>query len=181
MMPPGLKAVFLDRDGTLMEDPGYCSDPALVAIYPGVVPALARLKAAGYRLVLTTNQSGIGRGYFAAADFERVQAELQRQLGPSSLDAVYFCADAPDAASERRKPAPGMLLEAAADHGLDLGRSFIIGDGARDIEAGRRAGLAGGILVLTGHGAEERDSAGADFVAPDFAAAGAWILAQDRP
>jgi D-glycero-D-manno-heptose 1,7-bisphosphate phosphatase len=134
------RAVFLDRDGTLMEDAGYCADPAQVRIYPSAREALAKMKAAGFLLILVTNQSGIGRGYFTEDDYRAVQAEFERQLEPVRLDAVYYCPDAPEAASNRRKPAPGMILEAARDHSIDLARSFMIGDKEADVEAGRAAG-----------------------------------------
>lgn len=169
-------AVFLDRDGTLIEDAGYLRDPRDVRIYPGVVEALAMLKEIGLRLVIVTNQSGIGRGYYGVADYRAVQAETIRQLGAGLIDATYFCPDHPDSATDRRKPGPGMLLEAARDHGLDLPRSFMVGDRTGDIEAGRRAGLAASILVRTGIGESEIAKAGADFVADDLAMAAAWIL-----
>src|SRR5688572_145881 len=88
-------AVFLDRDGTLMEDPGYVGDPALVRILPGVPEALQRLKTAGFRLIIITNQSGIARGRFTVADFEAVQKRLLEQLGPGLIDATYMCPDSP--------------------------------------------------------------------------------------
>ena len=90
-------AVFLDRDGTLMEDEDYCSDPAKVRIIPGVPEALRALKAAGFRLVIVTNQSGIGRGYYTLADYEAVQARFLSLLGEGLIDATYFCPEAPEA------------------------------------------------------------------------------------
>lgn len=169
-------AVFLDRDGTLMHDPGYIGDPALVQPFAGVAEALARLKSRGYKTVIVTNQSGIGRGYFSEADFGRVQARLFELLGPGLIDATYFCADHPDTATDRRKPGPGMLLEAARDLELDLARSWMVGDRAGDVEAGRRAGVRS-ILVRTGEGAKE-ESASAVFVAANFAEAADFILQQ---
>jgi D-glycero-D-manno-heptose 1,7-bisphosphate phosphatase len=96
------------------------------------------------------------------------------------IDASYFCADHPEQATDRRKPGAGMLLEAARDHGLDLAKSFMIGDRTGDIEAGRRAGVAASILVRTGIGEAEIQRAGADFVADDFPSAAAWILQRAR-
>ena len=167
-------AVFLDRDGTLMEDVGYISDPALVRLYPGVLEALRRLKAAGFRLVIVTNQSGIGRGHFTVEQYESVHARLVELLGPGLLDAAYFCAEHPDAATERRKPGAGMLREAAAEHGLDLAQSWMIGDREGDLLAGRAAG-ARAVLVLTGIGAEA-EQGNAHFVAKDLADAVDFIL-----
>lgn len=169
-------AVFLDRDGTLMDDPGYVGDPALVRLLPGVAAALARLRARGFKTVIVTNQSGIGRGYFTEADFTRVNDRLLELLGADAIDATYFCADHPDTATARRKPEPGMLLEAARDLALDLASSWMIGDRAGDIEAGRRAGVRS-ILVLTGEGARA-DASGAAFVANDLVAAVDFILKQ---
>ena len=167
-------AVFLDRDGTLMEEARYCSHPDQVRIIPGVPEALRALKRAGYRLVIITNQSGIGRGYYTLADYEKVQARFLGLLGDGLIEATYFCPEAPEAASPRRKPATGMVMEAQRDLGLDLARSWFIGDKAVDVQCGRNVG-ARPILVLTGHGARE-DPSGAEFVAKDFASAVAFIL-----
>ena len=146
-------AVFLDRDGTLMEEEHYCSDPEQVRIIPGVPEALRALKDAGYRLVIITNQSGIGRGYYTLADYEAVQARLPR---PARRGAdrrhIFLPGSARRRRSPRRKPAPGMVMEAARDLGLDLARSWFIGDKAVDVQCGRNAGMRP-ILVLTGHGA----------------------------
>ena len=171
-------AIFLDRDGTLMTDVAYCGDPARVAVFPGAPAALARLRAGGYRLILVTNQSGIGRGYFTEADFARVQAEFFRQLGPGLIDAAYHCPDAPAAATERRKPGAGMLREAAAEHHLDLGRSFLIGDSPVDLACGRRASLAGVVLVRTGQDPARAALCQPDLLADDLDAAVTWILAR---
>jgi D-glycero-D-manno-heptose 1,7-bisphosphate phosphatase len=157
-------ALFLDRDGTLMEEVHYCADPALVRVYAGAGEALRRARAAGFRTIVITNQSGIGRGLMTEAQYRAVEAEFLRQLGQGSVDAGYFCPDAPGAPSKRRKPAPGMVLEAAAEHDLDLARSFFIGDKSADIECGRRAGTRS-ILVLTGYGRRQQCE-------PDFTAAG---------
>ena len=173
---PSVPAVFLDRDGTLMEDVGYCHDPAQVVVYADAAGALRQLKARGFRLVVITNQSGIGREYFTEDDFQRVQAELVRQIGDGLLDAVYHCPDAPACATERRKPGAGMVLEAAREHALDLARSYMIGDSDRDIEAGRRAGLAANVLVLTGKGREQLARCQPDFAAANLAEAANWIL-----
>ncbi len=148
-------ALFLDRDGTLMEEVHYCADPALVRVYPGAEKALRRARAAGFRTILVTNQSAIGRGLMTEAQYRAVEAEFLRQLGPGTIDASYFCPDPPDVRSARRKPAPGMVLEAAAEHDLDLARSWFIGDKAADIECGRRAGTRT-LLVLTGYGRQQR-------------------------
>lgn len=159
-------AVFLDRDGTLMRDVDYCGDPKKVEIFPGAAEALRRLKANGYRLVVITNQSGVGRGYFTEEDYRKVEMEFVRQLGEDLLDGSYHCPDMPGTNSMRRKPAPGMVLEAERDHHLDLSRSWFVGDKASDIECGRNAGVRT-ILMQTGYGAGETNC-GADFVARDL-------------
>jgi D-glycero-D-manno-heptose 1,7-bisphosphate phosphatase len=154
-------AVFFDRDGTLMHEVHYCGDPGKVSAIPGASEALLRLKERGFRNIIITNQSGIGRGYFTVQQFEDVQAELLRQLGPGRVDATYFCPNLPDVNSPRRKPAPGMVLDAVREHDIDLRRSFFVGDAASDIECGRNAGVRT-ILVATGYGQRDAHSS------PDF-------------
>jgi len=143
------KAVFLDRDGTLIQNVAYCSDPAKVEILPGVSQSLRKLKEHGFKLVVVTNQSGIGRGYFEEEIFWKVQAAFEQQAGPEMIDATYFCADHPDEATDRRKPGPGMLIEAANDLGLNLAACFLIGDSESDVEAGLRAGVKATVLIGT--------------------------------
>jgi len=167
-------AVFLDRDGTLMEEVGYCGNPADVRVYPGIPGALEELRLAGFKLIVVTNQSGVARGYFTEADYYAVHAEFLRQLQPARLDGTYFCADDPDHPSFRRKPNPGMLLEAAAAHHVDLSRSFMIGDRGLDIEAGRAAGVRT-VLVETLPGDPQLQSQ-PDAKVKDLVAAAEWIL-----
>jgi D-glycero-D-manno-heptose 1,7-bisphosphate phosphatase len=169
----GRPAVFFDRDGTLMDDVDYCSDPRDVQVYPGVAEALVRLKQAGYAVFIITNQSGIGRGLMTEEEYRAVQSEFVRQAGESSIDATYFCADPPGVPSSRRKPEPGMVLEAAREHGIDLSVSFFIGDKQVDIECGRRAGTRT-IQVMTGYGA--RQPCEADHVASDVVEAVRLVL-----
>lgn len=169
-------AVFLDRDGTLMHEVNYCRDPALVRLVDGAADALRRLKAAGFRLVIITNQSGIARGLLSEADFEAVQRRLLELLGPGLIDVTRMCPEHPDAAPIRRKPAPAMVLEAAADIGLDLSRSWFVGDKQIDVQCGINAGVRP-ILVRTGHG-RDANPAGAHFVAKDIASAADFILSE---
>jgi D,D-heptose 1,7-bisphosphate phosphatase len=167
-------AVFLDRDGTLMREVNYCADPKQVEVFSGVPEALEKHKAAGYKLIVISNQAGIGRGYFTEAQYRMVEAEVERAIRPATLDGVYFCPDHPERATDRRKPGIGMILEAQRDHGIDLARSFFIGDKAIDIACGRNAGTRT-ILVKTGYGAKELECA-PDWIADDFAAAAAIVL-----
>jgi D-glycero-D-manno-heptose 1,7-bisphosphate phosphatase len=167
------RAVFFDRDGTLMEEVHYCGDPARVRVFPGVPQALRKLKEAGFRTFIITNQSGIGRGLITEAQYRAVQEELLRQIGAGVVDAAYFCADPPTVPSTRRKPEPGMVLEAVADYDIDLARSYFIGDKSADIECGQRAGTRT-ILVLTGYGAQQDSRP--DFTAHDMAEAVEIVL-----
>jgi D-glycero-D-manno-heptose 1,7-bisphosphate phosphatase len=171
-------AVFLDRDGTLMRDVDYCGDPALVEVFPGAAAALQELKRLGYKLIIITNQSGIGRGYFGEEDYHAVEREFLRQLGEELIDASYYCPSVPSENSPRRKPAPGMILEAQRDHHLDLSRSYMIGDKSSDIGCGRNAGVKT-ILVRTGYGSDQPDC-DADWVARDLADAVKIIIGTDR-
>jgi len=167
-------AVFIDRDGTIMEDTDYCFDPNDVRILPGVLEALRRLKSRGFKLIIITNQSGIGRGLFTLDQYRAVESEVLRQLGDGLVDATYYCPDAPGRHSTCRKPAPGMVIEAARDHQIDLSRSFLIGDKEIDIECAHNAGVRA-IRVRTGI---QRDVTGsnADWVADDMPAAVQIIL-----
>jgi D-glycero-D-manno-heptose 1,7-bisphosphate phosphatase len=167
-------AVFVDRDGTIMEDTDYCFDPKEVKIFPGVLESLRRLKSNGFKLIIITNQSGIGRGFFTIEQYRAVEAEVLRQLGDGLIDASYFCPDVPGQHSSCRKPAPDMILQAAQEHRIDLSGSFFIGDKEIDAECGRNAGVRT-IRVQTGF---QRDTTGsiADWVASDFADAAKIIL-----
>jgi D-glycero-D-manno-heptose 1,7-bisphosphate phosphatase len=165
----GRPALFLDRDGVIVEETNYLGDPKDVAMIPAAAETIAAFNRAGVPVVVVTNQSGVARGYFSWADFEAVQAEIARQLAKAGahVDAVFACAfhekgQGALAIADHpwRKPAPGMLLEARARLGVELGRSFIVGDKGGDLGAGKAAGLAGGVHVATGHGgAAERAEA----------------------
>lgn len=173
-------AVFLDRDGTLMEEVHYCKDAAQVRLFEGVPDALRALRAAGFHTILVTNQSGIARGLITPAAYESVHARLLELLGPDTLDAAYMSPDAADSLSPRRKPAPGMLLEAAQDWNLALDRSWMIGDKAIDMACAGNAALAGAILVRTGHGRTEEAKAAplATHLADGLVEAVDWLLRQ---
>ena len=169
-------AVFLDRDGTLMRDVDYCGDPSKVEVFPQAREALGRLKQNGFKLVIITNQSGIGRGYFTEDEYRAVEAEFFRQLGRGLVDGSYYCPALPGSGSVLRKPEPGMIFQAQRDHSIDLCRSFMVGDKASDIGCGQNAGVRT-ILVQTGYGAEQRKPA-ADWIARDITHAVDIILEQ---
>src|SRR5947199_3973934 len=166
-------AVFVDRDGTIMEDCDYCSDPKDVRIFSGVPEALRSLRSRGFKLIVITNQSGIGRGLMTVEQYRAVEAEVLRQLD-DLIGASYFCPDVPGQRSICRKPAPGMILQAKREHGIELSRSFFIGDKEIDVECGRNAGVRT-IRVQTGF---QHDTAGstADWIAEDLPAATEIIL-----
>jgi D-glycero-D-manno-heptose 1,7-bisphosphate phosphatase len=166
--------VFVDRDGTIMHDADYCSSPEQVRVFDGAAAALRRLKDTGYKVIVITNQSGIGRGFFSEKQYRAVEAEVSRQLGDDLIDATYFCPDAPGKPSKCRKPAPGMVLEAVREHDVDLARSFLIGDKEIDAECAHNAGVRA-IRVRTGFD-KMTDGSSADWVAEDLPAAAKIIL-----
>ena len=154
---PG-RALFLDRDGTLIRLVNYLCRADEVAPIPGAFESLAQTRRAGFRVVIVTNQSGIGRGYYGWEAFAAVQERVMAlaEAAGGRIDGVYACPALPGSGAVCRKPAPGMILAAADDLGIDLGASWIVGDSASDLEAGRRAGLARGWLVPTGCGVRDR-------------------------
>ncbi len=173
-MPAERPAVFFDRDGTLIHEVHYCSNPSQVRAIEGATEALLKLSGAGFALVIVTNQSGIGRGYFTHDDYRRVHEEVLWQLKPAEITAAYYDESTPDRPSARRKPSAAMLEEAAREHGLDLSRSWMVGDKTCDVECGKSAGLRT-VLVETGHGKDHLDC-GADAIVPDIGFAADFIL-----
>src|SRR6266567_6437289 len=167
-------AVFIDRDGTIMEDCVHCSDPKNVKIFPGIPEALRRLKSNGFKLIIITNQSGIGRGLFTVEQYRAVEAEVLRQLGAGLIDGTYFCPHLPGQHCSCRKPATGMILEATREYQVDFSRSFLVGDKEIDVECARNAGVRS-IRVKTGPQRDTSDST-ADWVAEDLRAAVEIIL-----
>ena len=169
-------AVFLDRDGTLNVDDGYLTVPEAMRLLPGVGDALQLLRSAGFALVVVTNQSAIGRGMMTAADLQCVHGEMNRQLAELGifLDGIYHCPAVSDDHPDR-KPAPGMLLRAAAELHLDLPSSWMIGDRIGDIRAGQNAGCRGCVLVRSGMPIDETQ-AGSIHVADDLLTAVRHIL-----
>jgi D-glycero-D-manno-heptose 1,7-bisphosphate phosphatase len=138
------RALFLDRDGTLIVDTSYPRDPALVEVLPGAVEALGRAQRAGLRLVIVSNQSGVARGLISPAEAAAVQNRVVEVFAREgvSFDGSYFCFHGPDDGCACRKPLPGLLLRAAAELDLDLARSMMVGDKVSDVEAGRAAGCS---------------------------------------
>jgi D-glycero-D-manno-heptose 1,7-bisphosphate phosphatase len=173
---PGRPALFLDRDGAVIEETGYLRRIDEMVVIPGAAEVISAANKRSVPVIMVTNQSGIGRGYYGWPEFKSMQDALLTMLATcgAQIDAVYACAHHPQAEGllahpdhPARKPNPGMLLQAGSDLALDLKSSWLVGDKANDIEAAKRAGIAGALLVATGYGAAERALA-AKFAAPDF-------------
>jgi len=183
------RAVFMDRDGTICEEVGYLDSIERLRLIPRSGAAIKLLNDRGLKAVVVTNQSGVARGFFPESLLPELHAELARQLRQEGghLDGIYYCPHHPSEGNEPylrvcdcRKPASGLLLRAAADLGLDLQASYVIGDHYSDVECGQRVG-AKGILVLTGHGGEALAQKGnwgtpPDYIAPDLYAAVEWVI-----
>jgi len=179
------RAVFLDRDGTIIEEVGYLSRPEQVSLLPKAPEALALLRGAGFRLVMVSNQSGVARGYFGIEDVQAANRRLAQLLRPHGvgLDAVYFCPHLEGCTC--RKPSPGMVEKAAMELGVDPTLSYVVGDRVSDLELAANVG-ATSILVLSGYGAAAREELKGTGITPDFVAAdlyeaSGWILEREGP
>jgi D-glycero-D-manno-heptose 1,7-bisphosphate phosphatase len=180
-------AVFLDRDGTISEEVGYLNDASQFRMFPFAIGAIRRLNDANLPVIVVTNQSGVGRGFFPEAMVHTVHEVMSQQLadGGAHLKAIYYCPHTSDDECECRKPKPGLLRRAAGEHRIDLRSSFVVGDRYGDVELAHGAG-GRGILVRTGYGDQDlRENRAAwpkqpDFVADDLAAAVDWILRQTK-
>lgn len=178
-------AIFLDRDGTINEDPGYLSRPSELRLLPGVGEALRLLQEQGFRLVVVSNQSGVARGFLTESKLGEIQRRLDALLKAQgvTLSGMYYCPHHPEGAPpyrqacDCRKPKGGLVERAAKEHGLDLSRSYVVGDQHIDVQLARQMGMPA-ILVLTGQGGASLASGRIepDYIAPDLAAAARWIL-----
>jgi len=188
------RAIIMDRDGTLCDEVGYLDSVNDLSISDANIETVSKAVRAGYLTVVVTNQSGVARGMFDEETVQAIHDKIQALLeaGGGRVDRFYYCPHHPDAGRGRyrtecdcRKPKPGMLLRARDELGLDLERSYMIGDSMRDIEAGRAAG-ATTILVLTGYGKQEsrrirdEDGVSPDHVADDLASAVDWIQEKEE-
>ena len=180
-------AVFLDRDGTIAEEVGYLNHPSRFRMFPFAAAAIRRLNEAGLPVVVVTNQSGVGRGYFPESLVHSVNELMKKDLAATGarIDAIYYCSHTSADRCDCRKPKAGLLERAAREHSLDLPRSFVVGDRYGDIELARNV-RARSILVRTGYGEGELAWHSAkwptqpDFVAEDLSKASDWILRQPR-
>src|SRR5262245_8453286 len=176
------RAVFLDRDGTIIQEKEFLRRVEDVTLLPGAVRGLQQLRDHGFNLFIVSNQSGVGRGYFTLADVEAINHHLAQTLAADGIHfkKIYVAPEAPDVPSRGRKPSPQFLFDAREEFGLDLPSSFMIGDKLSDLECGWNAGLRKSILVRTGYGAEEERSSSAKLaqalIVKDLAGAADWIL-----
>lgn len=184
-------AVFLDRDGTINVEAGYIRNLDDLVLMPGAAAAIRDMSAAGYRVILATNQSGPARGYYPESWIHALHERLAHLLAAEGarLDDVFYCPHLPDGTVAGysgpcacRKPEPGMLLDAARKHGIDLSRSFMIGDKATDVEVGHRAGCRS-VLLRSGYGEDVlagryQWAVEPDHVAETIVEAAAWVLTQ---
>ena len=180
-----MKAVFLDRDGTIVVERGYITVPGMIELIPGVAEAIVRLREGGWKVFVATNQGCVGKGMITEEELGEINFRMLSMLGAegAELDGIYVCPHHPDATladyameCDCRKPRPGLLERAASENGLDLSQCVMIGDTMRDLDAARSAG-ARAILVLTGHGSETASlKHGAEHVAANLPAAVRWLL-----
>lgn len=172
----------MDRDDTLMVDVKYCDNPDLVQLIPGAAEGLRSLKSAGYKIVVVTNQSGLGRGYFDTETLEKVHDRLRSELrrDGADYDALYYCPHTPDDDCHCRKPKPGLFLKAASELKIDLASSYTIGDRDLDVLAGKTAGTRT-ILICTGSKRSESElSSAPDFIVENLHEAANIILSNSK-
>jgi histidinol-phosphate phosphatase family protein len=177
-------AVFVDRDGVLIREVNYLRRPEQVRLLKGSAEAVKALRAAGFKVVCITNQSGVGRGYLTVPTLKKAHARMGADLRKKGarLDGLYFCPHLPADGCRCRKPATGMLEDAARQLSLDLGRSWFVGDTTADMACAAAAGCAGGVLVRTGKGGRDgKHAAKPAHASANLAAAARWILKQARP
>lgn len=176
------QAIFLDRDGVLIEEKHYLHRVEDVAIIPGALDAAKRLQGGGFKLFIVTNQSGVGRGYFTLADVEKINDYLRHEFGRHSVvfHKIYIAPEAPDQPSRGRKPSPQFLFDARDEFGVDLTQSYMIGDKMIDVECGWNAGVRQSLMVRTGYGAKQErefsDKLARAVIVNDLPAAAEWIL-----
>lgn len=172
------KTVFVDRDGTIVEDTGYVHKAEDFKLLPNAIEGLRKLGK--FMIFIVTNQSGIGRGVYKLEDFKKFNDRMIEELGKHKIriEKIYYCPHAPEDNCGCRKPKTKLLEEAKREFEIDLEKSFVIGDQKADIELGKNANCRS-ILVLTGNGNKTKNEVKADFVAKDLLDAAKWILKND--
>jgi len=185
------KAVFLDRDGTIIEDLGYISSPEQIKFIPGAIEAIKALKTAGYKIIIISNQSGVARGLLTEDMLQTIDKIIHKKIlhGGGHVDASYYCVHHPEhgvypyqQACDCRKPEPGLIKKGAREQNVDLDRSFMVGDHPFDIEAGKKTGVKT-VFLLTGHGRKEQAAlkSAPDHIAATIVEAAQWILKDHQP
>jgi D,D-heptose 1,7-bisphosphate phosphatase len=176
-----MKAVFLDRDGTIARDVVYCRRVEDFEILPGVPGAIRMLNRHNFKVVVITNQSGIARGYFTEDTLSRINEHMKKELAGhgARIDAIYYCSHHPDDNCACRKPKPGLILQAAREHDIETGLSYMVGDAIKDVEAGKAAGCR---TVWLNDGAKTTGDLAMmapDYVTPTLLKAARWIIKQE--
>ena len=179
------KAVFLDRDGTLNEDPGYLNNPEKLVLFEGVSEDLKRLKEAGFKLVVTSNQSGVGRGLIPPDILPKIHDRLNELLRPYAavIDHFELCIHRPEDECDCRKPKAKLIIDGAQKMGIDVSRSYMVGDKLSDVDSGKNAGCKASVLVCTGWGEQAVKAmkpGQTDFVGADLTEVVDWILAREN-
>jgi len=175
------KAVFLDRDGTIAKDPGYCNRPEDFTMYPGVPQAVKQLNDNNFKVVVITNQSGLARGYFTEEMLNRIHRKMMAEIEAfgGRIDGIYYCPHHPNDKCECRKPKPTLILQATEDHGISLDGSFMVGDMEMDVLAGQSAGCKTVLLrKIDTDGQDISGGTNPDHIAPSLVEAIEWILKQ---
>ncbi len=174
-------AVFLDRDGTIARDVHYCCRVEDFEILPTVPEAIRLLKEHGFKVAVVTNQSGVARGYFTDETLFQIHQYMEDELAKygARIDAVYYCPHHPDDGCQCRKPKPALLLRAAEEMGIDLTRSYIVGDSEMDVKAGKAASCRT-VLVTTGSNVERGIAESPDYIADTLLGTAEWIVKDAR-
>ena len=176
----GQKTVFLDRDGTIAHDAQYCSRPEDFQLLEGAAEAISLLKHHGFLVIIITNQSGLARGYFNEEALDNIHRKMRDELarGGTAIDGLYYCPHHPDDGCNCRKPQPGLVRQALAEHDIDLTLSYFVGDLPIDIELGKAIGCRT-VLVTQDRRDIDAQAVGADYVAPTILDAARYIVDKD--
>jgi D,D-heptose 1,7-bisphosphate phosphatase len=175
------KAVFIDRDGTINIDGPYLSDPGKFQMYPGVGEGVGNLKKNGFKVIVITNQSGIGRGYFTEKDLIKIHEKMREEFQRfhTDVDGIYYCPHRPDDNCDCRKPKTKLFEQAIHDHGIDVKKSYMLGDTMQDVEAGKKIGVKTILIPVLPNENTGIYTHKPDYIATNFNKAVEWILHTD--